>query len=118
MADDITVIRLNNMTHLFNQMRSEFAHEPEHGMVRRFSQKTGVSAQYLSQIRNGRKNIGHSTARRIEKAFGREEGWLDSDHSSSPLDSNRREIIRMINGANQAQASAVLALLKTMIGNT
>jgi plasmid maintenance system antidote protein VapI len=41
---------------------------------------TGVSANYLSQLKGG-KHIGHVMARRLESGFGLEPGWLDLDHT-------------------------------------
>jgi hypothetical protein len=53
------------------------------------SEPTDRPAAYLSHIRNGRKQVGHDLARRIEvgmRALGHEfddvvDGWMDNDHS-------------------------------------
>lgn len=43
------------------------------------SSATGVSANYLSQLKGG-KRIGHVMARRLEQGMGLQSGWLDLDH--------------------------------------
>ena len=46
------------------------------------SSVTGVSANYLSQLKGG-KRIGHVVARRLEQGMGLQSGWLDLDHSEN-----------------------------------
>ncbi|WP_175785537.1 S24 family peptidase [Burkholderia ambifaria] len=54
------------------------------------AEKAGVAAAYLSQIKNqtpesktGKpKTMGDDVARKIEKAIGESEGWMDADHNS------------------------------------
>ena len=46
------------------------------------SSVTGVSANYLSQLKGG-KRIGHVMARRLEQGMGLQSGWLDLDHSEN-----------------------------------
>lgn len=52
---------------------------------RELAEKLGVTAGYLSQIKLGPehkgRNIGHNTARKIEKVMGLTHGWLDDPHS-------------------------------------
>ena len=43
---------------------------------------TGISANYLSQLKGG-KRIGHVMARRLEQGMGLRSGWLDLDHTES-----------------------------------
>ena len=44
------------------------------------SSATGVSANYLSQLKRG-KRIGHVMARRLEQGVGLQSGWLGLDHT-------------------------------------
>ena len=44
------------------------------------SSATGVSANYLSQLKGG-KRIGHVMARRLEQGMGLQSGWLALDHT-------------------------------------
>jgi plasmid maintenance system antidote protein VapI len=50
-----------------------------------FAQMTGLGPARASHLvgQNPSGNIGHKTARRIERAFGKPEGWLDADHTRS-----------------------------------
>jgi hypothetical protein len=50
-----------------------------------FADITGVGSARASHLvgRNPSRNIGHKMARRIERAFGKPEGWLDADHARS-----------------------------------
>jgi hypothetical protein len=50
-----------------------------------FAQMTGLGAARASHIagENPSGTIGHKTARRIERTFGKPEGWLDADQTRS-----------------------------------
>ena len=50
-----------------------------------FADITGIGPARASHLvgQNPSRNIGHKTARRIERAFGKPEGWLDADHARS-----------------------------------
>jgi plasmid maintenance system antidote protein VapI len=50
-----------------------------------FADITGIGSARASHLvgRNPSRNIGHKMARRIERAFGKPEGWLDADHARS-----------------------------------
>lgn len=52
--------------------------------AKQFAERTGLSESRVSQIlgKNPSKNIGPSTARRIERAFGKPVGWLDATQDS------------------------------------
>jgi Peptidase S24-like len=60
------------------------------GTASALAEKAGVAAAYLSQIKNrsaesktGKpKSMGDEVARKIEKALGESEGWMDFDHIS------------------------------------
>lgn len=90
---NISEIRRENMEALFTRFKgwvwARFPDEPERGMMTRFAGVSGISPRYLSHIRNGRKEIGHNSARNIEKglrALGHEfddvvDGWMDNDQS-------------------------------------
>jgi len=41
------------------------------------SEKVGLSPQYLSQLKNGTRGIGHKTARELERKLGYPEGAFD-----------------------------------------
>lgn len=52
--------------------------------AKQFAERTGLSESRVSQLlgKNPSKNIGPSTARRIERAFGKPVGWLDATQDS------------------------------------
>lgn len=100
---NVSEIRRENMEALFERYKdwvwTRFPKHPERGMITQFanaiqdragSKPTDRPAAYLSHIRNGRKEVGHDLARRIEsgmRALGHEfadvvDGWMDNDHSS------------------------------------
>jgi transcriptional regulator with XRE-family HTH domain len=113
MADDIKKIRLENLNFLYDRMVEQFPNEPEHGMLRRFGQRVGVSPAYLSHLRNDRKNVGHATARKIEAAFRLEEGWMDSSHDVvADVDAATREAMTLFSGASAGVKEAMITLLK------
>jgi plasmid maintenance system antidote protein VapI len=68
---------------------SEFAQDPqevglpEHGRYTRFAERIGTTGKSFSHIRQGRRDIGHAMARRLEEAFGKPRNWLDIAHGSS-----------------------------------
>src|SRR4051812_21646370 len=70
-------IRLRNTLKKFEDFVIE---HPGPGEIRRFAERLGMSANYLTQIKAGTKVIGDRTARKIEKAFQLEPFWLDIDH--------------------------------------
>jgi hypothetical protein len=83
---NINGIRLRN----YNKLLREFAKSPgeagneSRGLLTRFGEHGKVSMRYLSHINNGRKNIGDTLARQLEKGFDKLHGWLDNmDHTTS-----------------------------------
>ncbi|WP_071058689.1 XRE family transcriptional regulator [Pelistega sp. MC2] len=75
----INDIRLNNLRALIN----------EAGTQEKLATAAGISPIYLNQIIKQRidnatgksRNIGNSTARKLESAMNKPFGWLDQDHS-------------------------------------
>ena len=66
-----------------NRHRNFLAVLQSHGTMASASAQIGVSANYLSQLKGG-KRIGHVMARRIEHGLNLQPGWLDLDHSKNP----------------------------------
>lgn len=54
------------------------------GEIQRLAGRFGMNASYMSQIKNGTRQMGDSFARRIEKALGKPEGWMDIPQFRSP----------------------------------
>ena len=63
-------IRLRNMNKLIEEC----------GSLNQFCEITGITQSYISQIRSEKseKNVGDKTADTIEKAFGKDRGWMDT----------------------------------------
>jgi len=88
---NVSQIRRENMEALFARFQEwlwqRFPDEPERGMKTRFANMCEVTPQYLSHVRNGRKEVGHKLARKMEagvRKLGHEfddvvDGWLDND---------------------------------------
>lgn len=90
--------------------------------------KMGVEQNYISQLLTGKKAFGEKTARKIEKAAGKPEKWLDEAGEERPVAAaewpfgfdrelwyrlsavQRREIeaalVKMVLGANIEQAAS------------
>jgi SOS-response transcriptional repressor LexA len=77
MATTSAAIRLRNLRDLIDDA----------GGPAQAARRLGMDDSQLSQIggKNPIRNIGSALARRIEKAFGKHEGWLDVTHSQMPL---------------------------------
>lgn len=70
--ETIKAIRLKNLRKLIDQSAIE--------SERQFAFKCELSPSHLNQITREERGIGDAVARRIEKAFNMESGWLDQDH--------------------------------------
>lgn len=64
-------VRLENL----NALVSEF------GSAAAVAERASTSPVYISQLRNRTRSIGNTLARRLEKACGKPNGWLDNDHA-------------------------------------
>ncbi|MFZ4623864.1 MAG: helix-turn-helix domain-containing protein [Rhodoferax sp.] len=97
---DVNGMRMKNYKRLLREFQESpgQAELPHHGLIKRFSERVGVSDRYLSHINNGRKDIGAKTARSIENGFDKPHGWLDNDNDA-PLQSEsdtEKEIIATV----------------------
>jgi len=110
MKKDIKSIRLENLNWLYSKLCEEFPHDPEHGMLRRFGLRVGVSPAYLSHIRNGRKNVGHATARSIERGFGLPANWMDQERLVE-MTPEQEAAVRIVSG-NKDLLDAMVAMMK------
>lgn len=69
-----------------------------------------MSGQQANQIigPNASRGIGDDIARRVEKAYGKEEGWLDNDHNQNNLEA-------LISGANNVLSDEAKALIRCVV---
>lgn len=61
-----------------------------HGGQKRLSEKSGVHHSYLSNIRQGNREMGEEVARKIETALGLMPGWMDQPRSEAREDDDAR----------------------------
>lgn len=82
-----------------------------HGNMERLANAAGVSASYLSQIRNGSRRMGSRFARKIEAALGLGEGWFDGsgEQFGSAVET---ELFRKL---GRAEREAVVVLLRALV---
>jgi SOS-response transcriptional repressor LexA len=66
----IKAIRLRNLRHLMATI----------GSSKGMAERLGVTPGYISQIKNGTRNIGDDFAAKLEAAFHKMPGWMDHDH--------------------------------------
>lgn len=122
MAESIQHIRYVNMQALYKRFCAMYPDEPERGMLRRFATYTHISPRYLSHIRNGRKAIGHNTARTLEQAFGLPESWMDVSHAEldgvAPAEKLFLQRALAAYRKNQAVASSALAIVEQAVTST
>lgn len=48
--------------------------------IRSFCRAAKLHESYYTQVKSGRKALGHRLSRRLESEFGLEVGWFDSSH--------------------------------------
>jgi plasmid maintenance system antidote protein VapI len=77
---DVINIRYANFCALFERYKAEHPHVAAHGSVKKFSEFIETSERQVSFLRTRTRNIGPSTARRIEDVFGLQHGWMDVRH--------------------------------------
>lgn len=70
--DNVTENRLRNLRNLVEQAGSKAQLARNHA---------GLDATYISQLLNRHRGFGEKAARKMESLLGKEEGWLDIDHS-------------------------------------
>ena len=93
MAMDSAQIRHKNFQKLFAEFIDQHHHLPQHGMLKLFAARLGLSDRYLSHIKCRRKNIGNNVARAIENRLHLPHGWLDREHDRfNPPNSEKEKL--------------------------
>ena len=77
MARPVHKTRYENLSKQIERFERD---EPGKAVMRRFSERIGISPSALSQVRTGVRNVGPDLARRLETAFNLERGWIDREH--------------------------------------
>lgn len=53
--------------------------------IRALADQVDTAPNYISEIKNGVRNMGHKLARKIEEKAGKPSGWLDQLHTDPAL---------------------------------
>ncbi|WP_175969658.1 helix-turn-helix domain-containing protein [Burkholderia sp. BCC0322] len=118
---DISEIRRRNYEFLFERFKEAVRAEsggpeeaPEHGMLKRFAEKIGVSQAYMSHINTGYKPIGARMARKFEHGLSLPDGWMDHVHDETSTRSPEEEafIAAALELYRESPTDAQAALLK------
>jgi hypothetical protein len=88
------------------------------GGLAAFAKAIARSDPYVSQLigRNPSREIGHATARLIEEAFGKPEGWLDAQQQDAPLEPAAQAIARAFQGMTPQDRERVRAMIFVLTG--
>lgn len=88
-----------------------------YGTIEQFAEMADQSAGYLSQIKNGTRNMGTRIARKIEQAMGLADGWMDADQSGSLslVTSPPPPELAYFRKLTKQQREAVVVILQAMI---
>jgi hypothetical protein len=82
---DIARIRFTNASHLLDEFaRSRSAIEELRGIETQFAAHLGITKNYWSALKSGKRHIGALLARQFEARTGKPSGWLDREHIRSP----------------------------------
>lgn len=104
---DVSTTRRENLARLI----------AEHGTIERLALLADKSPSYLSQLKNGHRGMGHSTARNLEKKMGLSAGWMDQPHDASESSGGGLppELI-YFRSLTREQREAVTVILEAMVG--
>lgn len=71
---DVKTVRRNNLAVL----------EKACGTIAALSERTGIPASYISQVKGGYRKLGDAAARKVEAAYRKPLGWMDQSIGQSP----------------------------------
>lgn len=106
------------LTHAGRMTAKEFRHRhlmkaiDDHGSIELLAKATGFSPQYLSQLKNGTRGIGHKTARKIEASLGWSEGHMDRPLVGESLDVELAYLLKTM--PENSSVKAVIEALPSM----
>lgn len=123
--ETVEQIRARNFQWLFQQFKDEIRRswpdEPDRGMLRRFAQRLGRNAVYISNLNNNRKPIGTVTANNFERALGLPDGWMDVDHSREAMAADddaqafQDAVMALYSQAPEATKSALIKVFGALV---
>jgi hypothetical protein len=88
-SPDVAQIRFTNAIALFDEFVRATVKHPDaatlRGLEGRFALRVQVQPSYWSQIKSRSRQIGERLARQFEQLCHKPYGWMDQDHSGSPV---------------------------------
>lgn len=112
MIDGHTVDHMKTAREIRYENARTLAADGPADFARKVSDVSGkpMSGQQANQIIGPKatRGIGPAVARRIEKAYGKEKGWLDTDHNQNDLES-------LISGTNNALSDEANQLISCVV---
>ena len=88
------------------------------GTIERFAVLADQNPSYLSQIRNGTRNMGNQAARKIEVALGLSDAWMDLNHDQEAFEAPVPVEVVYFRRLTREQREAVTVILEAMTGKT
>lgn len=87
----------------------------QEGEVQRLADKIGTPPAYISQITSHKtkRHMGAALARKIERAYNLQRGWMDVSHEQE--DSESLELARKIARLSPERRAALHALVDSML---
>jgi hypothetical protein len=122
---DIARIRFANTCQLLDEFaRSRNAIQELRGIETQFAAHLGITKNYWSALKSGKRHIGATLARQFEARNGKPSGWLDQENVRStrvaPVSDTERlltSLVLMAYRHNPEQTrTAVLKLLEDAVG--
>lgn len=113
---NVSDTRMVNLLALYQQFRDANSHLPDRGMGKLFSEKLGISNDFFSHLKCGRKTVGHALARRIEIQTSKPEGWLDQEHSEiDPKNLSERNFMETVMAVYRSDPAGAQQLMMTFL---
>src|SRR5271165_251612 len=79
---DIARIRYRNTERLLDEFaRTRSSVDELRGIETQFSARLGITKNYWSALKTGKRQIGATLARQFEARFGKPSGWLDEEQA-------------------------------------
>lgn len=90
----------------------------QHGTIARLAKATNSVANYLSQVKNGHRDMGDDQARRLEAALSKEKGWMDTPQFGSPDEAmSQTEALQILQSLKAGDREAWLRHGRLMVEN-
>lgn len=106
-------IRYQNLLVLLRQ-HQETRGGHERGLLKEWGEMVGISEKQVSHLRSQRRNIGTSTARRIEAELKLPNGWMDHEHREQPDEHEKKYLETALRLFRASPASAYESMIEKL----